>query len=682
MTRNALEPAARPQRAHRQARFCPVWLRTFGMALACGAGLAQPVWSQTGATHVLPFQRVPLGTAFEARFMPFQSASPLASYGALGSVPWVTLQYPGGKGAQAFLQLSTLSLFTSSPGDAAMKAAANAPRSTPPNQDRAQRAYTAEDVRALWTNRRVPTGWLDAEGASEAVRQTLKQSGRLPADARIQALAGETYAEMSTSAATPGKLVLKTLSGQTLVPQAPAPTWVEPLFHGVFIACVPSERPAAPPFSKDVLGNRYETGRRCGLMGPEGQWLASPEFEFIEATSGWGNHVGAGPFLLLLRGQEPCVSTLHLPVQVACLGQPLASLFVNGRLPFSKENPDSRRRGGSTLGYVSVNGTWAIPPAFLEAQAFTGKVATVRLAGVPGVIDGSGKWLTPAAPNDPVAARWLNQQGMHRLSGMGLINRSGEMVIPFLYPQVQRVSDTRYQVCHQDGCDTLPVPKAPKATLAPPIVASVARQTVHAAAGWVPAAENDRWGFQDASGQWVLKPQFEETEPFEGGLAKAKSKGLWGIILPSGKWLHAPAFQAISPFENGVAVAQHADKDQQALLHADGKRFDVPGRLSSLFADDGLAVASGAGGVGYTDRTGNWVIEPTYADAQPFAGGHAVVSGALPDGWRPPHFKEPPYYLLSVHRLSPDVLALRARVGKEERVGLVDKGGNWLVPAR
>lgn len=682
MTRNALEPAARPQRADRLARPRTGWLRTVGVALACCAGWAQPVCAQTGAAHVFPFQRVPLSAAFEPRFMPFQSASPLASYGALGSAPWVTLQYPGSKGDQAFLQLSTLTLFPSAPGDAAMKASAHAPPSTPPNPDRALRTYTAEDVRALWTNRRSLTAWLDFEGASERVRQTLKENGRLPADTRIQALAGETYAEMSTAAATPGKPVLKTLSGQTLVPQAPAPTWVEPLFHGVFIACVPSQRPASPPLSKDVLGSRYETDRRCGLMGQEGQWLAKPEFEFIEFVSGWGRHLGGGPFLLLLKGQEPCISTLDFPVKVACLGQPLSALFVNGRLPFSKKNPDSPRRGGPLLGYVSANGAWAIPPAFREAQAFTGKVATVQLAGVPGVIDGSGKWLTPAAPNDPVAARWMNQQGVDRPSGKGLINRSGEMVIPFLYPQVQRVSDTRYQVCHQEGCDTLTVPKAPKAPLAPPIVASVDRQTVQAAAGWVPAAENDRWGFQDANGQWALKPQFEETEPFEGGLAKAKSKGVWGILLPSGKWLHAPAYQAISPFENGVALAQYADKNQQTLLHADGKRLDPPGSLITPFADDGLAVASGAGGVGHMNRTGQWVIEPTYADAQPFAGGHAIVSGALPDGWRPANFKEPPYYLLSVHSLSPDVLALRARVGKEVRVGLVDKGGNWLVPAR
>lgn len=83
---------------------------------------------------------------------------------------------------------------------------------------------------------------------------------------------------------------------------------------------------------------------------------------------------------------------------------------------------------------------------------------------------------------------------------------------------------------------------------------------------------------------------------------------------------------------------------------------------------------------GHIDRSGKWVTQPVYPQAQSFSGGCAIVSGKLSEGWRPANFK-PPYLLRSVHWLSADVVALRALIGKEERVGLMDKEGNRLVPA-
>lgn len=649
-------------------------LRIGSVVLVVGLLCTQSGWAQTDNTRGL--LRVPVSTPFEERFMPFQGNSAFAGYGTVGSTPWISLQLANRSNEKVFVHLETLRWTTSMPN-----AVAPAQKSAVPRQDSAQRVYSAQDVRALWTNRGVLTAWLDFDHASDALRQRLKESESLPATARVQALTTGTYSETSIAPANAGKIVLKRASGQIITPEAPAPTWVEPLFHQVFIACVAVERPAIPPFSKEVLGNRYETDKRCGLMSDEGRWLARPEFEFMEDVHGTG--YSEGPFLLMLRGKEPCISTMHMPVKVTCLGQPLSSLFTSGRLPFSRANPLSTRRGGDAIGYVATDGTWAIAPRFREAHAFSGKIATVHAAGTPGVIDNAGKWLTPAVPSDPVAARWLVQRRMSQLSGEGLINRSGQMVIPFLFPKVEAVSETSYRVCHQDGCDTIQVPKVPTAPQVKPIAANVATQAAQTAARWIPAGENDKWGYQEANGRWVLKPRFEEAEPFEDGLAKAKSEGKWGIILPTGKWLHQPQFQSISPFFYGVAVAQDAN-DNQHLLCADGKQIDIANlRVFSEFGADGLAVAGDPRGdnMGHIDRSGEWLTQPVYSQVQPFSGGYAIVSGKLPEGWRPANFTEPPYLLRSVHWLSADVIALRALIGKVERVGLMDKEGNWLVPA-
>lgn len=650
------------------------WLRAGAVAFLAGALLVPNGWGQIGGGRV--FQRVPAGTSFEPRFMPFRTAAPLENYGGMGTAPWVTLEYPGRAAEKAYLHVPSSRLYLAAPAEAV------APAQPMSRQDRAARVYTSQDVRALWTNRRVLTAWLNFDAASEALRQRLQEAGTLPGGARVQALATKVYAEISTEGG--GAVVLKKLSGEVVTTEAPVPTWVEPLFHQVFIACVPAPRPARPPLSQAVLGNRYETERRCGLMSEEGRWLARPEFEFMEDVHGSGHYMGDGPYLLLLRGDEPCMATLHMPVKVACLGQPLSSLLGSGKLPFSRSNPDSPRRGGDAIGYVSADGAWAIQPRFREAQGFSGRVATVQQAGVPAVIDGTGAWLTPPVPGDPVSARWLAERGMGRNSGTGLINRSGQMVIPFLFPKVEAVDAGRYRVCHQNGCDIVSVPKAKD--LPPPvkpIAAKVAPQVLAASAHWIPTAEDGRWGYQDASGRWTVKPAFEETEPFEDGLAKARSGGLWGIILPGGQWLHPANLQWISPYSSGVAVAQDS-QGRHVLLRADGKRIELTeGQVRSSFGADGWAVAghSSRDGVGYIDREGEWVIPPRFSQAQPFVGGYAVVSGDLPEAWRPPNFKEPPYFLVSVHWLSPEVLALRARIGKEERLGLMDKLGNWLLPA-
>jgi len=648
--------------------------RIGSVALVAGLLCMPACWAQNGGTR--EFLRVPASAPFESSMMPFQGSSAFSGDVAVAGTPWISLQLAKRPNEKLFVHLETLRWAASGPS-----AAAPAQKGAVTRQGTAQEVYSAQDVRKLWTNREVLTSWLTFDDRNDAVRQALKNSRSLPTTARVQALTGETYAEIYAASATAQRIVLKRNSGQVITPEAPSPTWVEPLFHEVFIACVAAERPTKLPLAKEVLGNRYETDKRCGLMSDEGRWLARPEFEFMEWVVGKG--YSDGNFLLMLRGQEPCISTMRVPVKVSCLGQALSSLFASGKLAFSNANPQSPRRGGDAIGYVAADGGWALDPKFSEASAFSGKIATVAVAGKPAVINGAGKLLTPPIPSDPIAASWLASRGSGATSDEGLINRSGQMVIPFVFPSVSAVTKNNYRVRHLGGEGSIQVPSAALAPEVKPVATGVAEQAAKAAARWVPAGDNDQWGYQDANGLWKLKPKFEETEPFEAGLAKAKSKGKWGVILPTGEWLHRPQFELISPFFYGVAVAQETH-EKQYLLHADGKLVDLPGvkQVLSEFGADGLAMAVGRdGGVGYMDRNGEWLIQPVYREAKPFVDGYAIVSGKLPKGWRPANFAEPSYILLSTKWLSADVMVLRAVVGNEKRIGLMDKDGNWLVPA-
>ena len=651
------------------------WLTVVALSMLF---VAPAIFAQVNSSS--GFARIPAETAFDSEVMPFISATPLRPYGAMGTAPWVTLEFAGQSRGKAYLEVGTLRLYATAPSDP------NPPlRNTQDQAEAAQRQLTAQEVRLLWTNRRVLSGWLDFSSVTENLRQKLESQGRLPIAARVQALVDEMYAEVTTRQDDSTTVTLKTHRGRTITPDAPHPTWVEPLFHQVFIACIGASPKVPPPLSIDVLGKRYEARRRCGLMNAQGHWLAKPEFEFMEQIDGSMAYGRDGPLLLLLRGEEPCVSTMHLPVVVSCLGQPLSSLFSNDRLAFAVENSDSQRRGGQAIGYVAQTGGWAIPPTFYEAQPYSGKVATVQRKGAPGVIERSGRWVTPEPPDEPEAARWLALMavGPDFLYGSGLIDRDGNTIIPTIFPSVEREDKTHYRVCHQNGCDDIQVPIAPKSPSAKPIKSIVSAKVIPLAAQWVPAAENGKWGFKSTQEYWVIKPQFDAAEPFINGLAQVRIGELWGVIMPSGKWLYQPEFRAISPLFNGVAIGESVD-GRNVLLRADGRSIPFDDRtVLSPFSEDGLAIAGrqGRDKIGFINQDGEWVVQPSYNHAKPFEGHYAVVSGHIPSNWRPTGLKEPPYILRSVHWLSSDVIALRAWVGKEERLGLMDKNGNWLLPS-
>lgn len=665
MTRNAPDSHA-GERCWHAAGFARRW---YAVALL----LASVVAAHAGPGP----QLVPAatGTPADAGVLVYRSVSPLP-YGAQpGGAKLVSVGFADAALPPMQLDVETLGLQAGQP------AAGNRSRQEAPPAPQ-QAGLPAERVRSLWTHRRTLTAWLIFDGLTDGIRKQLEARAPLPKTARIQGLGSDTYAEIRDLPDGTGGVVLKKLDGKVITPEAPIPVAVEPLFHGVFIACIRAEPPSVSPLPMQAFGRRHDPARRCGLMGMEGRWLARPEFGFMEMVSGDDAY---GPYLLLLRGNEPCVSTLHQPVVTGCLGEPLTALFSANRLPFAAATPDSTWRGGQTLGYLAPDGGWAIPPAFNVAGPFRGSIATVEQRGLAGIIDSGGKWLTPQLPADPVAARWLLQRGNGRgpIEGNGLIDYQGRMLVPLMYPQVGQIDDRgRVEVCHQNGCDVIPAGKPSAhpqvATVSAPPEDAKARE----AAKWVPTAENGVWGYRDADDHWVMKPRFAEAEPFASGLAAVRQDEHWGVVTTGGKWLFKPEFASIQPFSGGVAVAEDSN-GRHTLLHASGERIALDGRVESAFAGDGLAIARDASNnkVGFIDGRGNWIVKPQYADAQPFRDGYAVVSGNLPADWRPPGLVEPAFVAISVHWLSPKLVAVRAFAGGEERFGLMDRNGRWLVPA-
>jgi len=57
----------------------------------------------------------------------------------------------------------------------------------------------------------------------------------------------------------------------------------------------------------------------------------------------------------------------------------------------------------------------------------------------------------------------------------------------------------------------------------------------------IPVIKNEKVGYIDLNGQWVIQPQFQDAQLFNNqGLARVKQNNLWGVIDQTGKTVSEP----------------------------------------------------------------------------------------------------------------------------------------------
>lgn len=178
-----------------------------------------------------------------------------------------------------------------------------------------------------------------------------------------------------------------------------------------------------------------------------------------------------------------------------------------------------------------------------------------------------------------------------------------------------------------------------------------------------------KWGFIDTSGQYVIKPQFDQVVPFSEGFAvvsyanKSKtfhhksgyidkagkivinpdydvaqsfSEGLaavgmeiredvyqWGYIDKTGTMIIKPQFEWTYGFREGFAAVQVSDK--WGFINKDGSMIIKPLFDKAEHFSEGLAAVAINGKWGYIDKTGKFIIEPQFNEAMPFIEGIAFV---------------------------------------------------------
>jgi WG containing repeat len=116
---------------------------------------------------------------------------------------------------------------------------------------------------------------------------------------------------------------------------------------------------------------------------------------------------------------------------------------------------------------------------------------------------------------------------------------------------------------------------------------------------------NDRYGFSDESGHWVIPPSYGAVKAFSEGLAPVYQDGGWGFIDPEGQVKIGLHFSHADSFSNGLAAVQIKDKwgyiDQAGKLSIE-PRFRQAGRFS-----EGVAPVKSDQGWCFVDNAGTLI---------------------------------------------------------------------------
>jgi len=135
--------------------------------------------------------------------------------------------------------------------------------------------------------------------------------------------------------------------------------------------------------------------------------------------------------------------------------------------------------------------------------------------------------------------------------------------------------------------------------------------------------QQQRWGYIDTAGKWVLPRRFDAAGRFGGDSALVRLDDDWQLIDRKGRLVQSahtgePSYQPVrlKPVEQG---------GQWGFVDAQGV-WAIPAQFEAAHDfSEGLAAVQRAGVWGYIDEQGRFVIQPTFHEAGEFGQGLAPV---------------------------------------------------------
>lgn len=268
-------------------------------------------------------------------------------------------------------------------------------------------------------------------------------------------------------------------------------------------------------------------------------------------------------------------------------------LFENGSIPAQAEN--------QLWGFIDNSGHWVISPAFVEAKAFWySGLALVRDTQTLlwGMIDSSGNYAIE--PTFDQIGRWFNGK-LFRVHvpdrGWGYIDKAGAFVIA---PQFDMAYDFYEGLACVGQGNFTPYNSDPYAV----------------------------YGYIDESGEFVIPPKYSVATSFSSGVAFVDiwdmGKQYCTLIKKDGSFITDSVFGysdisnnigSRQTFNDGLCPVQTKDEAGYVYINPGGEvvlpKTGTPYEDANDFYD-GYAAVKENGLIGYIDLNGEWAISPRY----------------------------------------------------------------------
>jgi len=310
---------------------------------------------------------------------------------------------------------------------------------------------------------------------------------------------------------------------------------------------------------------------------------------------------------------------------------------------------------GHKWGYINIEGKMVIATQFDFARDFYEGLAAVEVGDKWGYIDRSGKMVI--APQNGFGYRFSDGRARAWVLAekkWGFIDKTGKMVIAPQFAQafefvdgLAYVSDKSWKWAFIDpaGTAVTPFQFADEDRYASRFSEGVA------AVGIGPVLD-DRWGYIDRTGKFMIAARFNRALPFSENLARVVVGKQWGYVDHTGKMVIAmPSnydYESLGYFHDGRALVDLDVHDGKTLkqvrgyIDTNGKMVIAPQfeNVSDRDGDDadfswdcyyvgnfseGLAAVTLGDKWGYVDKDGRMVIATLFDDARDFAAGLAAV---------------------------------------------------------
>jgi hypothetical protein len=142
------------------------------------------------------------------------------------------------------------------------------------------------------------------------------------------------------------------------------------------------------------------------------------------------------------------------------------------------------------------------------------------------------------------------------------------------------------------------------------------------------AVESDeKWGYIDKEGKYVINPQFKEAFLFTEGLALVQSQdGKYGYIGEDGKFVINATYKNATIFSDGLAFVTVENGFPTCIDNKGEVKFELKDVAEASSFQEGFAAVKIKDKWGYIDKSGKVVINPQFEDAADFEEGLAAIS--------------------------------------------------------